>query len=865
MERVTATVEYRRDGEGKARRGKAAQLLFSPHRLFTYDDSDDEISCLVQIGDDLLAREGLLAFYHAGKFSDYFFKHVPKLLSRARCVIEDDESLRGDKLHGLTVVGPEELPDDVATVFLCETRTAPRIRMAGRIRDGVEVVGPDVLERLDWRAIPDRGWVPDAGSIYPIDIPEIRIEPGLDMVLMDMPSRNLSMMPNGLGYVHKALKSSGVRFQTVDCDIIIYHRYHTFRLLDTDGRVCLPCGREMPEDPWAAEDMSLWDDPEILDFFKDDIDEIVAELVRAGPKILGLSVQQCNLLFCREVARRAREALVDLLVIVGGYSCREADVGRKVFPECDYMAIGEADLTIAPMVQRLVSGERPADTPGFLSVHDSENRQYQPAPLPEDLDALGRPHYDWYDISVYRNFQHYQLTPVIASRGCHWGRCRFCGEALPWRARTPKNFVDELEYMVDRGCYQVVFSESDLNGDPDLVKDICREIIRRRLTVTLGGQLRIDRRNTSEFFRLLRQAGVVSLRFGVDGWCGNTLRLQNKGYNVELIRRNLKHCHEVGIYVEVNTVVGCPGETEEDVAESIGLMMECRRHIGRLANINPLQLLRGSIYWRFPQKYNIHFSQPREKLYAEHFAALPEDAWYSTEPYIDRDVRHERCDRILRTLREAGYDFGAGASPKVDALDGPQQAGDDAAQVGGSYVSAPAVLKDDCPISLTDRMFRYRGEFFRLPDGDEETIGPEKDRKAFWKRAIRAIGRREKWGIYARRIHYGAVARMRRSFHRRRTAAAEAPAADQPFPANDFGKFEILDLRHEVPPNMMTMIREGFHGYNIIRAQSNYYAIKFGYPFEIDKAVADGYAPGVCLRGRTVKELTGAILARSGL
>ena len=57
------------------------------------------------------------------------------------------------------------------------------------------------------------------------------------MLLVDCPARNLALMPNGLGYVHNALKKAGINFETFDLDIVTYHRYHIRRLFDEGGKI----------------------------------------------------------------------------------------------------------------------------------------------------------------------------------------------------------------------------------------------------------------------------------------------------------------------------------------------------------------------------------------------------------------------------------------------------------------------------------------------------------------------------------------------------------------------------------------------------------------------------------------------------
>ena len=128
----------------------------------------------------------------------------------------------------------------------------------------VEVIDAEILASIAFEAIPARAWTPLAKNIYPIKVPRIRFSGTADLLLVDCPARNLALMPNGLGYVHNALKKAGINFETFDLDIVTYHRYHIRRLFDEAGKIVMASGREMPTDPWQAENYDLWENPEVL-------------------------------------------------------------------------------------------------------------------------------------------------------------------------------------------------------------------------------------------------------------------------------------------------------------------------------------------------------------------------------------------------------------------------------------------------------------------------------------------------------------------------------------------------------------------------------------------------------------------------
>lgn len=511
-----------------------------------------------------------------------------------------------------------------------------------------------------------------ANSIYPIQIPDISFQHNLDMILLELPPRYLPIIPNGIGFVHNILKTTGISFQTVDLNIILYHRFHSDRLLKG---LSSKFGDIPMDDPWDNVHCDAWNTNNVLDFFKKDFEEIIDKLVAASPKIVGFSLNGFNRVLAERITTRLRAALPGIIILVGGYDCVYHHVGPKVFSDFDYMLIGEAELTLPPLIDCLMKGEQVADKPGIVSRYDKPDRVWLPAPLPADLDMNGFPKYDWADLSLYRYFNGYLLTPIAASRGCHWARCTFCAECFSWRRREPKLVVDEIEWLTTHGGGDLFhFNESDLNGDHDTLLAICDEIIQRRLSVRLVGQLRVDRKNTRQFFQKLSKAGFCSLRFGVDGWSRNTLRLQKKGYTMEMVYQNLRECYLAGISIDVNIVLGIPGETDGDVEEMIENLLANRQYINSIAGLNTLILSAGSQYYQDPDAFNIRFRGDRDHIYASHPTAIPYELWYSEEPYIDQPVRIQRMRRIITSLHEHGFNVGQYAQYIINKRHGVEAA-----------------------------------------------------------------------------------------------------------------------------------------------------------------------------------------------
>jgi hypothetical protein len=613
---------------------------------------------LTALAEHLLRHDGPVAL-HDGNLLAALLEESPALGTKVCAIIAPEGKVSADSAAPVVASASGLLPDTL--IFLCESRTEPRWRMRGKIDGSYRVLCPDVLTTLDID-LPHACFVAPQKSRYPIDVPEIEIKPGLDVLLLDLPSRRNFFMPLGLGYVHKTLKKTpGITFQTFDADVVTYHRYHIRRIFDwgvTD--IQLDTGQTLPANPWQGWE-EYWPDPRywpaLYRLFGEDLTELAEKIIAARPRILAMSVHPRNEWSSRLFARHIKAALPEIVIVVGGHSCLHAQSAPFAFPEYDYIVAGEAELVFGDLVRALVRGERPADLPGIIGRWDSPGWQFQPAPLARDLDEIGAPDFDWFtDITVYKDHLGGIQPYVCLTRGCIWSRCTFCSERFSFRTRSAKNLVDELEWWVKtHGINSLCFSESDFGGKAAVLKSVAEEILSRGLKVELSGQLRINPLHDEAMLMTMAKAGI-NLNFGIDALTPNTLKLQQKGYSMEIVQKQLERCRRVGISVQINLVIGVPGETEDDIDQTIDFIRK-NRDLIQVFGLSPFYLKQGSLYWDEPDKYGIKFYFCKDSLKQVFHTVIPDEFWYSTAPYIDGPIRSRRALRILKTLNEENIPY----------------------------------------------------------------------------------------------------------------------------------------------------------------------------------------------------------------
>lgn len=138
-----------------------------------------------------------------------------------------------------------------------------------------------------------------------------------------------------------------------------------------------------------------------------------------------------------------------------------------------------------------------------------------------DLDAIpiALP-YELLQMDKYPSFRSGRFH-VQTSRGCPH-RCGFCYNSIfnknRWSGKSAKRVVDEIEYILKKYPPIKIIDPIDDNVfvDQYRVKEICQELINRKLVVQWRANCRFDYLATYDesFLELLVKAGCVELDFG---------------------------------------------------------------------------------------------------------------------------------------------------------------------------------------------------------------------------------------------------------------------------------------------------------------------------------------------------------------
>jgi radical SAM superfamily enzyme YgiQ (UPF0313 family) len=237
----------------------------------------------------------------------------------------------------------------------------------------------------------------------------------------------------------------------------------------------------------------------------------------------------------------------------------------------DFGIIGEGEESLPELLRRL-SDKKPFDDIAGVAYIDNKNdfRMNMPWRL-KDINKLPMPARHLLPNHLY------DMGNIQTKRGCEYS-CIYCTypflEGKNIRLRSPESVVDEMEEMIKKyNIANFYFVDNVFNSPESHAKDICAEIIKRRLDIEWSAL--ISPKNFSrELLNLMIDAGCKSVEIGSDSVSAVMLKRLGKNFSVDDIRRAAKMCDEAGLMHMHFLLLGGPSETEGTLKETLKNMEE---------------------------------------------------------------------------------------------------------------------------------------------------------------------------------------------------------------------------------------------------------------------------------------------------
>ena len=346
-----------------------------------------------------------------------------------------------------------------------------------------------------------------------------------------------------------------------------------------------------------------------------DHEKLKAELASFAPMLIGITSMTPTILSAFQSARVAKEACPDSTVVLGGPHA--TFMSKQILSQeaaVDIVVRGEGEKTILELAQHSPNLDSLHKIKGItFKNHDGQITQTPNRPFIQNLDELPLPAYKYVPLERYRIFGRTHLQ-VTTSRGCPY-QCSFCISSqmfgAKFRARSPKNVVDELEWLRDvHGANGISFCDDTLTLDRQRILEICEEIKNRKIGLPWGCLTRVDR-VSKEVLAKMREAKCQLIHFGVESGSQKILDAVKKGTTVGQNEKAIKLTKEEGLFVAVSVIVGYPGETKDTVEKTMDFIRKTEPDDVWLAIATPypgteLRTLVESRGWKMSEDWSLY-------------------------------------------------------------------------------------------------------------------------------------------------------------------------------------------------------------------------------------------------------------------
>lgn len=275
----------------------------------------------------------------------------------------------------------------------------------------------------------------------------------------------------------------------------------------------------------------------------------------------------------------AKEINPEVVTILGNVHATFSYTEILSDPNCpvDYIVCGEGEHTLNALLDCLNADDDPMKVSGLAFLRDGRVVKTKSSSQIVDLDSLS-PAWDLVDWPIYKYFPKKDSTLAIvsSSRGCKQN-CSFCSQKLfwerTWRARSPENFVLELEMLRDRyGVNVVMLADEIPTYDRERWESILDLLIERQVGTQLLMETRVDDIiRDKDIMDKYRQAQVDHIYVGVEAGSQAVLEIFNKGTRVEQSKKAIDLINGADIVSETSFVLGMPDDTPDSIASIVEL------------------------------------------------------------------------------------------------------------------------------------------------------------------------------------------------------------------------------------------------------------------------------------------------------
>ena len=294
-------------------------------------------------------------------------------------------------------------------------------------------------------------------------------------------------------------------------------------------------------------------------------------------------------------------------IVLGGYLYSPIIESIKKNPEifdlfCDYILIGDGENSIVEFA-KFANGEIFLSSVSNVVYRDKSNKVVVNSKLSKvNINKIAFANYDDYNLDNYSNDKKLSMS---LSKGCYWGKCRFCSysKSRSYQIKTIQNVLDEIKFLINKYHIDEIHCFDDAIK-PDYYYRLSNLIIENKINIKMFSFAIFDEGFTYDVLKTCKQAGLEKLTWGFETASKKVFDYISKSGCFDKREEILKNSHEIGIYNVVNFIEGLPGENLEDLILTVKFLYDNIDYIDAIG-FQKFQLRMGSYISENAEMYGI--------------------------------------------------------------------------------------------------------------------------------------------------------------------------------------------------------------------------------------------------------------------